>query len=134
APGEGTRVVEGVATLDDDFDGCLYFISKKATDAIRESLAARCGCVVIAPSGSALAGELGDCLVLEADDPRAAIAKVLGFIRAERRQPSLVAERVVAPGAVVSPLAVVEGCVEIGDGVVIEPFCVVGPEVRIGRG
>jgi UDP-3-O-[3-hydroxymyristoyl] glucosamine N-acyltransferase len=133
-PGEGDRVMDGVATLDDAADRCLHFINKKVTSAVRESLATRRGCVVIAPRGSAAQGDWGDCLVLEAADPRAAIAKVLGFIRAERRQPPLVAERRIAPGAVVSPLAVVEGSVEIGDGAVVEPFCVVGPDVRVGRG
>lgn len=134
AHGEGARVVEGVATLDEAFDRCLYFINNKVADAVREPLAARRGCVVIAPKGSALAGEWGDCLVLEADDPRAAITRVLDFIRAERRRQPFVTERVIAPSAVISPLAVVEGCVEIGEGAVVEPFCMVGPEVRIGRG
>jgi len=78
--------------------------------------------------------ELGDCLILEATDPRAAIAKVLEFIRAERRQRPLVADGTISPGAVISPFAVVEGNVEIGEGVVIEPFCMLGPDVRIGRG
>ncbi|MCA1817291.1 MAG: hypothetical protein LC746_13030 [Acidobacteria bacterium] len=133
-PGEGDRAVEGVATLDAAEDRCLHFINKKVTSAIRESLASRRGCVVIAPQGSAAQGDWGDCLVLEGADPRAAIAKVLGFIRAEQRQQPLVAERRIAPGAVVSPLAVVGGAVEIGDGAVVEPFCVVGPDVRVGRG
>ena len=133
-PGEGERVVDGLAPLGAAEDRCLYFINKKVAIAIRESLAVLHGCIVIAPSGSALAGELGDCLVLEASDPRAAIAKVLGFIRAERRQPPWVVDRTIAPSAVISPLAVVEGQVEIGDGVVIEPFCVVSPDVRVGRG
>jgi UDP-3-O-[3-hydroxymyristoyl] glucosamine N-acyltransferase LpxD len=133
-PGGGERVVDGVAPLGAAEDRCLYFINKTVTGAIRESLALRQGCVVIALGGSAAAGDWGDCLVLEAADPRAAIAKVLGFIRAERRQQPWVAEHRIAPGAVVSPLAVVEGRVEIGDGAVVEPFCVVGPDVRIGRG
>lgn len=134
AQGAGLRVVEGVAALDEAFNHCLYFVNNKAADAARESLAARLGCVVIAPRGSAQAWEWGDSIVLEADDPRAAVARVLAFIRAERRLQPLVTERVIAPSAVISPLAVVEGCVEIGEGAVIEPFCVVGPEVRIGRG
>jgi UDP-3-O-[3-hydroxymyristoyl] glucosamine N-acyltransferase LpxD len=89
---------------------------------------------VIAPTGSGLAGTLGDCLVLEAADPRAAIARVLGFVRDEARQRPLVAERMISPSAVISPLALVEGAVEIGDGAVVEPFCMIGPDVRIGRG
>ena len=133
-PGKGERSVDGVAPLDAAEDRCLYFINQSDTTAIRESLAARSGCIVIAPTGSALADELGDCLVLEAPDPRAAIAKVLAFIRDEHRHSPWVAGRVIAPDAVVSPLAVVEGNVEIADDVVIEPFCMVGPEVRIGRG
>ncbi len=133
-PGAGVRVVEGVATLDEAVDCCLYFSKHVVTDTVRESLAARRACIVIAPRGSALAGEWGDCLVLESSDPRAAIARVLGFIRTNGLQPPPVAERLIAPNAVISPLAVVEGCVEIGEGAVIEPFCVVGPEVRIGRG
>ncbi|HEX8686551.1 MAG TPA: hypothetical protein VF654_08615, partial [Pyrinomonadaceae bacterium] len=133
-PGGGARAVEGVAPLGADEDSCLYFVNKTVTGAVREPLALRRGCIVIAPVGSASAGDWGDCLVLEAADPRAAVARVLEFIRADGRQQPLVAERRIAPGAVVSPLAVVEGCVEIGDGAVVEPFCVVGPDVRIGRG
>lgn len=133
-PGDGDQVVDGVAPLGAAEDRCLYFINKTVTTAIRETLASRHGCIVIAPSGSALAGELGDCLVLEVAHPRAAIAKVLEFIRAERRQQSWVTERAIAPSALISPLAVVEGHVEIGDGVIIEPFCMLGPDVRIERG
>lgn len=133
-PGEGDHVVDGVAPLGAAEDRCLYFINKSVTTAIREALALTHGCIIIAPSGSALAGELGDCLVLEVADPRAAIAKVLEFIRAERRQRPWVADRTIALSAIISPLAVVEGHVEIGEGVIIEPFCMLGPDVRIGRG
>lgn len=133
-PEEGGRVVEGVAPLGAGEDRCLYFVSKKMAGPARESLAERRGCIVIVPFGSGLRGALGDCLVLEAADPRAAIAGVLSLIRDEGRQPPSVAERKVSPSAVVSPLSVVEGAVEIGDGVVVEPFCVIGPDVRIGRG
>lgn len=133
-PGEGDRVVDGVSPLGVAEDRCLYFINKRVTTAIRESLALNRGCIVIAPSGSALTGGWGDCLVLEAADPRAAIAKILEFIRAERRQRPWVADRTIAPSAIISPLAVVESHVEIGDGVIIEPFCMLGPDVRIGRG
>ncbi len=131
---EGDRVVDGVAPLGAAEDRCLYFINKSVTADIRESLAVIHGCIVIVPSGSALSGELGDCLVLEVADPRAAIARVLGFIQAERRQQPWLADHAIAPSAVISPLAVVEGCVEIGDAVIIEPFCMLGPDVRIGRG
>lgn len=133
-PGEGARVVEGVAPLDAGEDRCLYFIKKGVAGPALDSLAERRGCIVIAPRDSGLAGALGDCFVLEAADPRAAIAKVLGFIRAEGRQRPLVAERAISSSAVISSLSVVEGPVEIGDGVVIEPFCMIGPDVRIGRG
>jgi UDP-3-O-[3-hydroxymyristoyl] glucosamine N-acyltransferase len=127
-------VVDGVAPLDEIENRCLYFINKKVDDPVRESFAGRRGCIVITPSGSGLAGKLGDCLVLEVPDPRAAIAKVLGFIRAEGRQRPLVAEHIISPLAVISPLSVVEGPVEIGDGVIVEPFCTIGPDVKIGRG
>jgi UDP-3-O-[3-hydroxymyristoyl] glucosamine N-acyltransferase LpxD len=133
-PEEGGRVVNGVAPLGAGEDQCLYFINKQSVGLARESLAERRGCIVISPSGSGLAGELGDCLVLEAADPRAAIAKVLGFIRDEARQRPLVDERTISPSAVISPLSVVEGAVEIGDGVIVEPFCMIGPDVSIGRG
>jgi UDP-3-O-[3-hydroxymyristoyl] glucosamine N-acyltransferase LpxD len=133
-PVGGERVVEGVAPLGAAENRCLYFVNREVTGAVRESLARRRGCIVIAPFGSASAGDWGDCLVLEAADPRASIARVLELIRAERRQQPLVAERRIAPGAAISPLAVVEGCVEIGEGAVVEPFCVVGPDVRVGRG
>lgn len=132
--GAGEQVVDGVAPLGEIDDRCLYFINRPVTVDLRESLARRRGCVVIAPGGSAAAGDWGDCLVLETGDPRAAIAKVLGFIRDERRQQPWVTEHRIASTAVVSPLAIVEGPVEIGPGAVIEPFCVVGPDVKIGRG
>jgi len=131
---EGDRVVDGIAPLGFAAERCLYFVNKRVTAEVRESLAALGGCIVIAPSGSANEGEWGDCLVIEAPDPRAAIARVLGFIRNEKRQPPLVTVRSISPTAVISPLAAVEGNVEIGDGAIIEPFCMVGPDVRIGRG
>src|SRR5215471_2286769 len=133
-PPEGQRTVEGLSTLDQLEDGCLYFINEEVTDAWRESLAVLEDCMVIAPKGSAIAGDWGKCLVLEADDPRAAITRVLAFIRAERRHPNLTAERRVANGALISPLSVIEGAVEIDDGVIVDPFCVIGPDVRIGKG
>lgn len=133
-PGEGDQVVDGVAPLGAAEDRCLYFINKSVTMAIRKPLALSHGCIVIAPCGSALAGEWGDCHVLEVADPRAAIAKVLEFIRVERRQRPWVADLMIAPNAIISPLAVVEGHVEIGEGVIIEPFCMLGPDVSIGRG
>jgi UDP-3-O-[3-hydroxymyristoyl] glucosamine N-acyltransferase len=131
APGEGELVVDGVAALDEAEDRCLYWFAAELPGAAREALARRSSCIVIAPKG---AGELGGCLVLEVPDPRAAIAKVLGLVRALGRQPPLVDARDVAPGAAISPHALVEGNVRIGDGVVIGPFCTVGPDVSIGRG
>jgi UDP-3-O-[3-hydroxymyristoyl] glucosamine N-acyltransferase LpxD len=132
APGDGDRVVDGVATLDTVEDRCLFFVNSKVVpDAVRASLATRRGCIAIARKGFTLDS---DCVVIESSDPRAAISRILGFIRAERRQPPLVAVRMIAPSAVISPLAVIEGDVEIGDDVLIEPFCMIGPDVRIGRG
>src|SRR5262245_40299959 len=61
--GDGDCTVDGVATLDAAEDRCLYFLNKRVTGVIRESLAACHDCIVIAPSGSALAGELGTCRV-----------------------------------------------------------------------
>ena len=133
-PGGGDRIVEGLAPLGADEDNCLYFINRKLTDAERESLAARRGCIVLSQKSSALGGGLGDCLVLEVAQPRAAVAKLLKFIRDEGRQPPLVTRIAIASSAIISPLAVVEGNVEIGDAAVVEPFCVIGPDVRIGSG
>ena len=134
APGEGECVVEGVAPLDANQDRCLYFIKGAVTVAVRESLAVRRGCIVIARRGLDLVGELGACRVLEVARPRAAIARVLAFIQSERRQAPLVPARKIAPDALISPLAVVEGNVEIGEGAVVEPFCTVASDVVIGRG
>jgi UDP-3-O-[3-hydroxymyristoyl] glucosamine N-acyltransferase len=134
APGEGDFVVEGVAPLDANEDRCLYFIKGEVSAAVRESLTARNGCIVIVRRGSALTGGLGACQVLEVDQPRAAIAKVLAFINAESRQPPWVLALKIAREAVISPLSVVEGNVEIGEGAVVEPFCTIGPDVVIGRG
>jgi UDP-3-O-[3-hydroxymyristoyl] glucosamine N-acyltransferase len=132
APGDGDRLVDGVATLDTVEDRCLIFVNDKVVpDAVRDSLSTRRGCIAIARKGFTLDG---DCVVIESSDPRAAISRVLGFILAERRQLPFVTVRAIAPSAVISPLAVIEGDVEVGDDVLIEPFCVIGPDVRIGRG
>src|SRR2546422_3907021 len=128
APGEGDFVVEGVAPLDANEDRCLYFIKGEVSAAVRESLTARNGCIVIVRRGSALTGGLGACQVLEVDQPRAAIAKVLAFINAESRQPPWVLALKIAREAVISPLSVVEGNVEIGEGAVVEPFCTIRSE------
>ena len=130
-PGDGDRVVDGVATLDTAEDRSLLFVNMQLSEELRASLAARHSCIIIARKGFTLDG---DCVILEAPDPRAAISMVLGLIRSEGRQAPMVATRSIAPSARISPLAVLEGDVEIGDEVVIEPFCVIGPDVRIGRG
>ncbi|HEY3024561.1 MAG TPA: hypothetical protein VGJ55_00250 [Pyrinomonadaceae bacterium] len=131
--GKGERVVDGVSAIGGVKDRSLYFINQKLATEVRESFVASEGCIVVALPGSSLTGGLGDCLVLEVDDPRAALAKVLGFIRDEHRVLPFVAKRSIAPGATISPLAVVDGGVEVAEGVVIEPFCMVGPDVKIGR-
>lgn len=132
-PGEGDRSIVGVGVFGEGEDHCLYFVNTSVNAAMRESLASLRGCIVIAPEGEQ-AEEWGDCIVLESKNPRAAIARVLDFIRAHGRHEPVVTARAIASSAVISPLAVVEGAVEIGEGVVIEPFCVIGPDVRIGRG
>jgi UDP-3-O-[3-hydroxymyristoyl] glucosamine N-acyltransferase len=134
APGGGGRLVRGISTLDEAADFCLHFINREVTAPLRERFAALRGCIVIAPRGAAGAGDWGDCVVLEDGAPRAAMGRVLRFVRAEGLHEPLVRERVVAPSAVISPLAVLDGCVEIGEGVLIEPFCFIGPDVRIGSG
>ena len=130
----GERTIEGVSPLGAHADQQLYFINRRVTVEIRDSLAARQGCIVLAPIGSALPGELGDCVVLEVDDPRRAIANVLAFIRDSGRQQPWVAQRWISADAVVSPLAVVDGNVEIGAGSIVEPFSTIGPDVVIGQG
>jgi UDP-3-O-[3-hydroxymyristoyl] glucosamine N-acyltransferase len=133
-PEGGDRTVDGVAPLHVAAERCLYFVNSEVTAAIRESLGVRPGCIVIAPTGSADRFAGTDAVVIEQPDPRAAIARVLGFIREEKRVTPLVAARAIASTASISPMAVIEGDVEIGDGCVIEPFCVIGPDVRIGSG
>jgi UDP-3-O-[3-hydroxymyristoyl] glucosamine N-acyltransferase LpxD len=132
--GEGTREVVGLAPLSEVEDRCLYFINKNMPKVVHESLAKRRGCIVIAFNGSSLPTQLGDCLVLEVSDPRRAIARVLQFVKAERRQRPWLNSRKIAPDVDIPSMSLVEGNVEIGAGVTIEPFCTVGPEVRIGAG
>lgn len=131
APGIGDRVVEGIATLETAEDRSLFFVNMTIPDAMRASLAERRGCIAIARKGFTLDS---DCVIIESPDPRAAISSVLTMIRTQNRLQPLVAERSIAPSANVSPLAVIEGNVEIGEDVLIEPFCVIGPDVRIGLG
>jgi len=132
--GEGSRVVDGIAPLGFAADCCLYFIRKSVPDAVRESIAARAGCIVITRSGSSLTDQLGDCLVLEVADPRLAIARVLQFVKNEKRQQPWLTTRQVASDAVISPMSLVEDNVQIGAGVTIEAFCTIGPDVQIGSG
>ena len=133
-PGEGDLVVEAVATLETLEDRCVCFANQGLPAEARESLARRTGCILIVPGGSTPVGDLGSCLVLETGDPRAAIAQVLELIRRLGRQPAMVDSREISPTARISPHAVVEGNVRIGDDVEIDPFCTVGPDVSIGRG
>ncbi|HEX2121981.1 MAG TPA: hypothetical protein VHL59_10105 [Thermoanaerobaculia bacterium] len=55
-PGEGERVVDGVAPLSFAADRCLYFVNKTPTPAVRESLAARAGCMALAPQSRRSSG------------------------------------------------------------------------------
>ena len=129
-PGEGTRVVDGLAPLGAMEDRCLYFVNKPMTDEIHAFLAARRDCIVIMKAAPDYT--FGDCLVLEVADPRVAIAKVLQFIADEKRQQPWVTERKIAPSAMISPLAVIADSVVIGAGTLIEPFCVIENDVSIG--
>lgn len=133
-PGEGSLVIESLAPLDADQNRCLYFINREITDAVRESLVNRLDCIVIVRRNSGLVGSLGTCRVLEVPRPRAAIAKVLNFIKSENRQEPWISTRTISQQAAISPLSVIEGNVHIAEDVVIEPFCTVGSEVTIGRG
>lgn len=106
-PEEGDLIVDGVAPLDAGEDRCLYFVTGAPTPAVCASLAQRTGCLVILPHGDAPVGALGTCRMLRVAKPRDAIASVLGFIRAERRQPPSVAIRRIAADASISPLALI---------------------------
>ena len=129
-PGDGDLVVDGVAALDAVEDRCLTFANHAPSDRVRAALAGCSGSIVIARPDSGLrAGR-----VLEVDDPRAAIARVLRLIRDLGRQPAWVTARDVAPDAVISPHAIVEENVRIGAGVRIEAFCTVAGDVSIGAG
>ena len=132
-PGDGELMLEGVGALEEQLDRFLYFVTKEISDDTRRSLASREGSLVIVPAGMLPAEPIGGCRVIESDDPRAAIARVLAFIRAERRQQPWIAAARISPDARVSPLAMIDGDVEIGEGSVIDPFCTVGPDVSIGR-
>jgi len=131
ASGDGDRVVDGITTLDTNEDRALFFVNMNVPDAVRDALASRRGCIAIAREGFALDS---DCIVIVSPDPRAAISKILTLLRKENRVQPIVAARAIAASANISPLAVIEGNVELGEDVVIEPFCVIGPDVRIGRG
>ena len=133
-PEGGTRVVHGLAPLDVVEDGCLYFINKAITDATRESLARLHNCIVIVKTGAGLGEGLGNCVVLETENARFAISRILKFVKDEQRTQPWVTERIVAPSASISHLAFVDERVEIGPDAIIEPFCVVDEDVRIGRG
>lgn len=133
-PGTGERVIEGVVPLRAEEDHCLYWSGGALPEAQRAALARRRGCLLIARHGSGLGGTLGDCRVLEVDEPRAAIAAVLALVRELGRQPPWVATREIDPAADISPHAVIEGSVRIAENVRIGPFCSVGPDVSIGPG
>src|SRR5689334_21617128 len=85
-PGEGDLILEGVAALEEQQDRVLYFVNREISDDAWRSLASREGCLVIVPVGALPAELRGRCRVIESDDPREAMARVLAFIRAERRQ------------------------------------------------
>lgn len=132
-PGNGDLVVNGVVDLEAAESGFLCFVNRDLPAETRRALATLQGCIVIVRAGSSLDGALGACRVLEVPDPRAAIAKVLDFIRAERRLQPWLTTRRIAASATISPFAVLEGIVDIGEDVVIEAFCTIGPDVAIGR-
>lgn len=131
---QGDRIVNRIAPLGVSEDQCLYFAKKNLPASIHETLSRRQGCIVIVATDSGLVGNLGDCVVLEVENPRRAIAQVLALIVDQRKQKTWLSERKVEDGAIVSPLAVVDEFVELGAGAVIEPFCVVEADVSIGRG
>ena len=133
-PEAGQRVLEAIAPLHEPADHCLYFVNRDVDEPLREELRSRRGCVVIAKHGEAARDDWGEAVVIETRDPRAAIAAILVFLESEGRLVPRVRTRRIDPSASISPLAVIEGDVEIGERAVVEPFCVIGPDVRIGSG
>jgi len=132
-PAGGDLVVNGVAALEAAEDGVLSFINHELSAGERDALRARKRCIFIAPAAASLTGMPADSRVLEVSQPRAAIARVLSFVRAERRAEPWLTTRSIAANAVVSPHAVLAGNVHLADGVVIEAFCTIGPDASIGR-
>jgi len=130
-PGTGERTVEGVARLDDGSDRYLYFINKTITPEIIESLTKRRGCIFIAPENSSLQSVVKNNVVLEVPDPRAAIAKVMTFIRTEHRNPPWVKARQIAETANISPL--IEHGVSIRRASIVKSGARINPRVVIGE-
>lgn len=134
APGAGDLVVDGISPPDDVANRSLCFINKTLTPEICEPFNLSGGCIVVVLTGSSAKNALGNNVVLEIDDPRAGLARVLQYIRDEDRVAPRITTQSLSSSADISPLAVVDGAVEIAEDVVIEPFCMVGPDVKIGRG
>jgi len=132
-PAGGSLVVNGIADLDAAEDGVLSFVNRELSAEQRDALRTRKGCIFIAPEASSLTGLAAGSSVLEVPQPRTAIARVLSFVRAERRLEPWLTTRRIAASALVSPHAVLEGHVHLADGVVVEAFCTIGPDASIGR-
>lgn len=133
APGVGNRSVEGVAPFDRAVDNSLTFVSKVPARFLHAFGGTHKGCIVLKRPGAFPTTDWGDCLVLEVADPRLSIADILAFVVKEERISPMVTNHTIARSARISPLAVVERNVEIGEDVVIEPFSIIGPDVVIGR-
>ncbi len=132
--GDGTRRIDGVATLAGAAAGDLGFL---ANPRYRSQLAtSAAGAVVV---GEADADAEGNSARLVAANPYVAFARIAAlFERRPAALPGVHASAVVAatariaPGASVGPLCVIEDDAVIGEGVVLGPHCVIGRECEVG--
>ena len=134
-PGNGDLMLEGVAALEEQEDRFLYFVTRE--------MSRRHPTVTRIPrrlprdrTCRFAAGRTVWRLPCSSNRtiPARRLHDVLAFITAERRQrPWSRRPRTSPRTRDVSPLAMIDGDVEIGEGSVIDPFCTVGPDVSIGR-
>jgi UDP-3-O-[3-hydroxymyristoyl] glucosamine N-acyltransferase len=131
------QAVTGLSPLSDAARGDLSFVTDRAKYSLQLENALRAGAVVLVAEGAAVSETL-DGTVIAVARPRAAFARAVSELFAERPPSGISQNAVIDPSATIHPTAHIGDFTVIGRGVVIgegselRNHVVIGPNVQIG--
>lgn len=133
--GKADLNIRSLASVDEAGEGELtYVVDEKRLDALKSSKAS----AAVVPVG--MEGKTGLEAEIVAENPKLAFAKIcelyvppLPFDTDGRKEAYIAPGAEVSPSAIIAPMAFIGDSASIGDGTVVYPLAYVGERARVGR-